>query len=74
MNRRIYWIAGILSLGFVAAGSAANAQTNEPWCGADHSASVTECVYPTLQRCEEFMHSQGGYCLPNPSGRSLPSR
>jgi hypothetical protein len=70
MNRFIYLLAGGLALGLAAAPSGARAQTNEPWCGADHTMSTQECVYRTLPRCEEFMHPQGGYCVPNPRGGS----
>lgn len=72
MNRPTYLLAGTLILGLLAATPAAQAQTNEPWCGADHTASVTQCVYRSLQECDYFMHPEGGYCVPNPRGVPVP--
>jgi hypothetical protein len=72
MNRYAYLLAGGLTMAVLAATPAAQAQTNEPWCGNDHTASVSECVYRSLPQCEEFMHSQGGYCMPSPRGSAKP--
>jgi hypothetical protein len=70
MNRCSYLRAGSLAMGLLAATPAARAQTDQPWCGAEHAMGTSECVYRTLQECTQFMRPDGGYCTPNPNSHS----
>jgi hypothetical protein len=44
----------------------ANAQTNQPWCATDRDGAMN-CIYPTLEACEQTVRGEGGACVVNPS-------
>lgn len=41
-------------------------ETSQPWCGVVDGD--LECVYGTLQECEQWMQPEGQECTPNPGG------
>jgi hypothetical protein len=71
MHRLILTTAALIALCTPLLITAAQAETNYPWCAylGMHDGGGVNCGFTTLRQCEATISGVGGYCDRNPRYR-----